>query len=206
VPSLPVPTADPEQVRRVADRVLARQEYAGAREGLVSRVLDLIAEGLGRLLDSVGTVTEDSVGGTVIVVVAVAVLAVVLFLAARTVRRDPSADSALLVTPGRAPGDWEQEATAAEAEARWRDALRARYRLGIARLAAGGLVEEVPGKTTGEYLIEASANVPGAATDLRDVTEAFDAAWYGDRAVDAADVRAVRDGVERVTAALRARV
>lgn len=186
--------------------MLARPEYAGAREGLVDRLISAIFEALGRLLDSIDTVTGDSVAGTVIVVVVVAAAAVVLARAARTVRRDPRGDLALLVTPGRAPEDWEAEAAAAEAEGRWRDALRARYRLGIARLAARGLVEEVPGRTTGEYLREASANVPGAAPDLRAVTEAFDAAWYGDRAVDAPDVRAVSDGVERVTAALRARV
>ncbi len=186
--------------------MLARPEYAGAREGLLDRLVSAVLEALGRALDSIATVTGDSAVGTVVVVVVVAALAVVLFRAARTVRRDPGGDPALLVAPGRAPEDWEAEAATAEAEGRWRDALRARYRLGIARLAARGLVEEVPGRTTGEYLREACANVPGAAPDLRAVTAAFDAAWYGDRAVDAADVRAVRDGVDRVTAALRARV
>jgi hypothetical protein len=46
-------------------------------------------------------------------------------------------------------------------------------------LAARGLVEEVPGRTAGEYRREVGRAVPAAAADFAGATELFEVAWYG---------------------------
>jgi len=77
--------------------------------------------------------------------------------------------------------DWRADAAANEAAGHWRAALRCRYRALVADLAARGLVEEVPGRTAGEYRREVGVNAPAAAGDFDGATALFEAAWYGNR-------------------------
>jgi hypothetical protein len=57
--------------------------------------------------------------------------------------------------------------------------VRCRYRALVAELAARGLVDEVPGRTAGEYRGEVRRNLPDAAADFAGATELFELAWYG---------------------------
>ena len=54
----------------------------------------------------------------------------------------------------RTAAQWRAEAAAHDAAGRWREALRCRYRALVAELAGRGLVEEIPGRTSGEYRIQ----------------------------------------------------
>ncbi|HJU00766.1 MAG TPA: DUF4129 domain-containing protein, partial [Actinomycetes bacterium] len=54
-----------------------------------------------------------------------------------------------------------------------------RYRALVADLAARGLVEEVPGRTAGEYRREIGRAAPAASADFAGATELFEVAWYG---------------------------
>src|SRR4029450_4451834 len=60
-----------------------------------------------------------------------------------------------------------------------RAALRSRYRALAPDLASRGLVEEVPGRTAGEYRRQVGRALPEAATDFAGATELFEVAWYG---------------------------
>ena len=92
----------------------------------------------------------------------------------------------------RDPQQWRFEADAHRRAGRWRDALRCRYRALVGDLARRGLIDEIPGRTTGEerrQLIEvaAAARDPfSAAADL------FDGAWYGAEEVGERDDDAFR--------------
>jgi len=189
---------DPEEVRRVTAEVLARPEYRTARPGLFSRLFNSFLEFVGRLLEQVVGAGRQSLVGTLVVIVVLAVVAFLLFRFLRRVRRDRSIDLALSGAIGRSPAEWEAEASAHERAGRWREALRCRYRLVIARLAERGLVEELPGRTTGEYLTEAVTADPSLGPDLRAVTAAFERAWYGNRPVGEPDLAAVREAGERL--------
>jgi hypothetical protein len=178
--------------------VLTRPEYRENAPSLLRQLYELAQEWLGRFLEAVIGAGEQNLVGTIAVValLGAVLLLVVRFL--RGVRRDPGQDVALAVAPGKSPREWQAEAEEHERSGRWREALRCRYRLLLARLAVRGLIEEVPGRTSGEYLAEAIHALPEAAEDLRAVTAAFERAWYGNQAVGEAQVQAAAQAVERI--------
>jgi hypothetical protein len=195
---LPPPDLDPDEVRRVVDEVLSRAEYADTAPGPVARIWDFIQEGIGRVLEAIIGAGERNVFGTVTVTVLLVVLLVLVVWLLRGMRRDPGQDLGLSGSPGRPPREWLAEAEEHERAGRWREALRCRYRLLLARLAERGLIEEVPGRTSGEYLAEALQSLPGAAQDLRGVTYAFERVWYGSATIGAGEVGRVADAVDRI--------
>lgn len=180
--------------------MLARPEFRENAPGLVSQFLNLLREWIGRFLEAIVGAGRDDIVGTIVTVAFLVVVVVLVVRFASRVRRDPSRDVAVSGATGRAPREWLAEAEAHERAGRWREAVRCRYRLLLARLAARGLLDEVPGRTSGEYLREAGANLPAAGADLRLATSAFEAAWYGDRTPDAGQVRRVAEAVDRVEA------
>lgn len=191
-------------MRRVAEEVLARPEYRENAPGLLQRIYGLVGEFLGRVLEAIIGAGERNLVGTIAVVVLIAVLVVLVVRFLRGVRRDPRQDLALAGAQGRPPRAWQAEAEEHERAGRWRDAVRCRYRLLLARLAARGLIEEVPGRTSGEYLREALDALPAAAADLRAVTLAFERVWYGNRQPNEEEAREVANAVDRVEALARA--
>jgi len=196
------PGVDPGEVRRTVDEVLARPEYQPLEPGLLDQLLAYAGELVGRVLEAI----SDAAGGNRLIggLIVAAVLGALVVLAVRLsrgLRPDPSRAVVVGGAVGRPPAAWEEEAAAHERAGRWREALRSRYRKLLAGMAAAGLIDEVPGRTSGEYLREALQSLPVAGDDLRAVTRAFEAAWYGDRPVTAAEVDDVRTRVERVLAA-----
>ena len=103
---------------------------------------------------------------------------------------DPDDDALLgtvVIDRSREPGAWRAEADGHRAAARYRDALRCRYRALVADLARRGLIDEIPGRTTGEERRQLRASAPNALPFFREAADLFDAAWYGHVAVDHAD-------------------
>ncbi|MBA2317014.1 MAG: DUF4129 domain-containing protein [Euzebyales bacterium] len=202
-------TVDPSEARRVVDEVLSAAEYDPLRPGLLERILDAFRDTVGGVLDGLSGTGAGTVVGYVLLaaIVGAAVLLAVRF--ARGTRRDPGVDPAVGASVGRPATAWGAEAEAHEAAGRWRDAVRCRYRALIADLAASGVLEEIPGRTAGEYLAEVAGTLGDAtaATDATDafeaVTRAFEAAWYGDSAVAAGDAATMRERVEGARAAVR---
>ena len=176
---LPVPGRDPEQVREVVREVLARPEFRPAERSLVQRAYDWVLELVGRLL---GAIVGSGAGGIVGLVLLALVLVGVGVLVARFSRGlTPSAEVAAAVPAGRrrSAAEWRADADAQERAGAWREAVRSRYRALVADLAARGLVEEVPGRTAGEYRREIGRAAPAASADFAGATELFEVAWYG---------------------------
>ena len=177
---LPPPERPPGEVRDAIGEVLARPEYQRPSPGLIQRLrqaaLDLIERILGALV--------GGGRGTIIawVILALAILAIMVVATrfARGVTRDPGRGVSSVAVPRRGVSDWRADAEAAERAGQWRQALRCRYRALVAELADRGLVEEVAGRTAGEYRAEMAGAAPGVSAPFAGATELFERAWYGD--------------------------
>jgi hypothetical protein len=195
---LPVPTRDPEEVRDLADRILARPEF-GDQRSLVERAEDWITERLGDLAnDLVGGAGSDAVGWAVVAVLTAASL-ILAVRYTRRVQRDPGAAPAAVDVRHRPAHDWRADAEAHERAGAWRSALRCRYRALVAELDRSGVVEEVPGRTAGEYRRQVGASAPEVAGMFGAATSLFESAWYGNRPTgpgEAAQFRSLAAGVE----------
>jgi hypothetical protein len=184
---LAVPERPPAEVRRTVHDVLSRPEYKRSQPSPIERARTWVRDQIGRMLSSLfrgdrGTVLAWAVLGGLL---ATAIVLSIRF--ARTMTPDPDVPARASATPRRTARDWRAEADAHERAAEWREALRARYRALVADLAARGLVEEVPGRTAGEYRAEVTASVPRAAPEFGGATELFERAWYGNRPIGAAE-------------------
>ena len=195
---LPVPDRDPDQVREVVREVLARPEFRPPHRSLTERALDWVLELIGRLLAALG---GSGAGGIVGLILLALVLVGVGVLAARLSRGlTPSPEVAAAVPAGRrrSAAEWRAEAEAQERAGAWREAVRSRYRALVAELASRGLVEEVPGRTAGEYRREVGHALPEAATEFAGATELFEVAWYGRARTGAGEAAHLRDLSDRV--------
>ncbi len=128
-------------------------------------------------------------------------LIVVLTRYSRSLRPDPSIRPAVDVETGRPARDWLREAVEHERVGEWRDAVRCRYRALVAELAADGLIEEIPGRTTGEYRAFVASSVPTAAPPFAGASDLFERAWYGHRLGEAEDTDRFRDLANEVLTA-----
>lgn len=182
---LPEPTHTPEEVQRRADDILARPEFRRPAPSIFERVQDWIAEQLGRVVEGLAGGGRGSVVGVVLLVLAIAAVVVMATRAARTISADPRSRAVELAEPVQTVRQWLADAEQAEAAGRWRDGLRCRYRALVAGLAERGVVEEVPGRTAGEYRADVAAALPVAADEFAGATDLFERAWYGDRSTGA---------------------
>jgi Domain of unknown function (DUF4129) len=191
VSQLTVPHHDPAQVRGAARAILRRAEFQPAKRSWWSAAVHWVLHELGQLFGRLLGLG----GGGATAWIAVAVLAVLVgligVLAVRFWVRLPADPSRPVVvtatTAGRSAVDWWAEAARHERDGRWRDALRCKYRALVADLAGRGVVEEVPGRTAGEYRSAVQATIPTVAIDFSGATDLFEDAWYGDRPTGPAD-------------------
>ena len=194
---LPVPSLGAGQVRRIADDVLSRPEFLEAQPTWFQRAQRVAFDFIGRVLEAMAGNGRGSVIGTLTIIAVVLVLLYLIVRYTRTVRADPRLVDVTGTALGRSSADWAADARACEAAGEWRDAVRCRYRELLAALAAAGLLSEVPGRTSGEYLTAFSADVPDAAEAFADATRRFEAAWYSHAATSASDVDAFRDAASQ---------
>jgi hypothetical protein len=184
--ALPAPEHTPERVRDAIDEVLSRPEFAGSQPSPLQRAWSAVLSRIGEVLFGMGT-PGGTVLGVVVLVGILAVIGVLIARFARTMTADPELGAAVALTPARTAAQWQAEAAEREAAGDWRGGLRCRYRALVATLAARGLVEEVPGTTTGEYRGQVARNVPAATTAFAGATELFELAWYGNRPTGAGE-------------------
>ena len=198
---LPPPTAEADEVRRAAEEILSRPEFQEPPRSLYQRFMDWLAELIG---DLVGTLLANGAGSAVAWGLLFAIVALLTWLIVRAVQRGSrvggAADGAAITLDPRRPAEaWLADAERFEAEGRWRDALRCRYRALVATLARTGAVEEVPGRTAGEYRALVRQARPAVAEPFADATDRFERAWYGNDDVRSEDAAAFREVAERVT-------
>jgi uncharacterized protein DUF4129 len=194
---LPAPSRDPDQIHRAVHDVLSRPEYRPPARPLLARIWSFLFEKLGDLLGGLGETTGTIIG----VVVFAAILALLAVLATRFIRsmsRSPELDAAVVVGPRRDAAEWRAEAEAHEAAGEWRQAVRCRYRALIADLARLGVVDEVPGRTSGEYRGEVGRNQPSALEAFGEATDVFERAWYGRSPTGAGEAASFRQFAGRV--------
>jgi hypothetical protein len=200
-PQLPVPAHTADAARRAARTVLSRAAFDEPPTPLLERLRDALFEVVGRLLARILEGATGSPVGWFVVAVVVGALAVLAVRFARGVARDPERDAVGGGGRGRrrrTAADWRAEADGLERTGDWRGALRARYRALVADLGARGLVDEIPGRTSGEYRVDVAANAPLVAEDFARATALFELAWYGGVATGAGDADSFRSLERRV--------
>jgi hypothetical protein len=200
----PLPDSEqvPADVRQTAEDVLSRPEYQHD-PSFVQRVLDWIVD---RLDDLFSVVAGGSGGQAVLGYVFIALLlGVVGFLAVLLVRsggfgRRRSQEEAVSVTTSGGRIDWAARADQAEADGRWRLGLRCRYRALTERLVAAQVLDDIPGRTSGEHRREVARRAPAASKPFGEAAELFDRAWYGNRPTGPAESARFRELADEVLA------
>jgi predicted lipid-binding transport protein (Tim44 family) len=195
---LPAPSRDPSEVHRAVDEVLSRPEFRQAARPLLDRILTRVLALLGELLASLMATTAGSVIGLALFIAILLLLALLATRFARTMSRSPEVAAAVVAAPRRGAAEWRAEAEEHEAAGEWRQAVRCRYRALVADLSSRGVVEEAPGRTSGEYRGEVGRNLPAAAEAFAGATEVFDRAWYGRRPTGEVEVQRFRHLAGRV--------
>lgn len=195
---LPRPERRAQEVRQAAQDILARPEFRPPPRSIPQLVVDFVGRQLERALNALLAGGRGSLVGWLLLVAALGSLTFFALRIVTGVRVDPRRVPAVDLEPRRPAADWRAEAAAHEARGEWKAALRCRYRALVADLAAKGLVDEVPGRTAGEYRLEVRSSVPGAATDFDGATQLFELAWYGNRPTGEEENRRFRSFAENV--------
>lgn len=177
--------ADADEARSIAEQILSAPEYQAPAQPWWQKVLEKVDEFLSRFFTSLGGSGGGSIVAWVILVLAVAGAVTVVVLAVRSLQRSTRRRGEDDSLPGprrhrrEARVDWAAQADDLEAEGRWRDGLRARYRGLVGELSRTQVVDPAASRTTGEHRLEVGQAAPGAAPEFRDAAELFDRAWYG---------------------------
>ena len=193
---------DPDSVRRAAHDILSQAQFRTAGPSLIERARAWLGREIGHALDAALAGHLGVVGVVVLLVIAAATV-VVIVRVTRASRHGGALGGARVGPSGRPPQDWLAEAAACEAAGDWAGALRARYRALVAELAGRGVVDEIPGRTTGEYRAEVATNLPTAAADFGGATDLFEASVYGDAPVSRGDASHVGELARHVLAGLQ---
>jgi hypothetical protein len=182
---------DPDEARRAARDILSGAEYAEPQESLVERAVGWIFDRLG---DAIATLTgggPGSVIGWLVVMVlgAGAAWLVVRALQVPGVGRVTHEGRVRFGTEShRDAAIWLQEADRLSRSGDHRGALRCQYQALLARMIIGGAVDDVAGRTSGEYRRAVTELLPSQDGPISTVTGTFESVWYGGADVGAGDV------------------
>lgn len=196
---LPVPQPNPAEISGRADDILSRAEFRQTESFLerASRWIDEL------LSDIVGGLTGGGVGTLVSWLILVALVGALAWVVVRmspvgALTRVADAEAVVATrgpsaTEHRSAAEWRAEAERLATEGRYDEAIRARYRALLADLIQRGLVDDVAGRTAGEYRREVETVAPpAAAASFGAATDVFQDVWYG-------PVRADRSELDRFT-------
>lgn len=168
--------------------IFERSEFQRSKS-LVERILDWIARRFGGPSDAaVGGSAWGGAVADIVLWVVLALLAVGLVLLIVQVVRNrrpkakktgkPPAD--VEVEEQRSASEWSSEAERLEADGRWKEAIRCRYRELVARLVDAGVAVPLAGRTTGELRSDVAGKAPEAAPEFSQATGLFELPWYAD--------------------------
>jgi hypothetical protein len=183
---LPPPTHDPEHVRRTAREILSRPQYQWDHPpNLLQRLADWIARQLSRIGAPIGLPTLPTWVGWLVLALVAGLLVAAIWLsrarwagAGRRPRRGGGGKD-VVVEAGEEATDWAAEVERCEAEGRWRDGLRARYRGLVGELAGRGVLPDLVGRTAGELAADLRRRAAAAAPAFDAATGLFEQVWYG---------------------------
>jgi hypothetical protein len=186
-----------EEIRQLADEIVARPEFARPEPSLIERARSWVEDLIGRILEAAFSGSAGSLAGWVVLLVAVAAIIWFATRLGRTVQVDRRMGVRVEGIHRRTPAEWRAEAEDHEAAGAWKLALRCRYRALVGDLIAERLLEDVAGRTTGEYRRDLAVRAPDRSAAFDEATELFELAWYADRATGPEENRRFR---ERATA------
>ncbi len=83
----------------------------------------------------------------------------------------------------RPPDTWRRAAADHRAAGRYRDAIRCEYRALVGDLARAGVVDEIPGRTSGEERAQLAELAPTVSGEFGVSADLFDEAWFSQIAV-----------------------
>jgi hypothetical protein len=196
---------DADAVRRRAEELLNAPPYVDGPPGPVRRALTLLGDRVAAWLASAfANATFASLLPWILVVIGAIIVIVVVVRLTRGASLDRSVAQVPRVDRQRTAADWSGDADAAEADGRWRDAVRYRYLAVVTALHDQGHVEELPGRTVRELDREVAAQVPELAAAVARAGERFEEVVYGGRPAERGDLDAVRAALDAVTGARRA--
>jgi len=191
-------------VRRAAHQILSRPQFVPTPETPIERLRRWVFNELGTLINGIVHAGPGGLLGLLLTLaVAIGLVALIVRAVVATSPNPVHARRFSVSGPRRSAADWSAEATRCEAAGDWRGALRSRYRALIAELARQGLVEEIDGRTTGEYERAVAGALPAQAREFAGATELFERAWYGDAPTDAAMAAEFRLLAQRVLVGIR---
>lgn len=198
------PPVDPDEARRAADEILSRPEYQEPQQSLVDRAIEWVFERVGDLFSRLGGSGPGSVIGWLVLA---GLAGAALWLIIRALRvprrgRPGSGDDVVYGTERRLDATvWLDEAERLAAAGDHRGALRCRHQALIARVVTDGLVDDVAGRTAGEYGAALAGRLPHLAEPIHRLTEQFEWVWYGGRPVGASDYEHFRSAAAEIESA-----
>ncbi len=212
--TLPSPLAlltqpSPDDINERADQILSRPEF-NRSESVLDRIGGWLNDFLGNLL------TSFSQGGAPtfvawLILSGLAVVAAWLLWRLEPWRRvkrhdDDSAGVATSIVQESARLDARQlrvEAQALSEQGQFDQALRARYRAVLVDLVTQGAIEDVAGRTPGEYRREVADGAPGVAIPFGELTTQFENVWYGPYSATADTLASFADHEQLVLAGVQ---
>lgn len=191
-----VPDAD--QAREWARDELAKTEYSDQGTSWFEMFLDWVQD----LFDSVGSMSSNlnAVWTIVIIVLALGIIAVVVWLILGPLRRSRRAvaRTGMLADDARTSAQMRDAALAAEAVENWDTAAVEWYRATVRRMEELGRISDSPGATAREAAGLLAKAAPALASQAAQSAQSFDVARYGLgglSASDAAQARATYDAI-----------
>ncbi|MFC3983914.1 DUF4129 domain-containing protein [Streptosporangium jomthongense] len=183
-----------------AIRELLKAEYA--KENVVDRVMRVVNQFLGDLLDQEAAGTVGSVIAWIVLgVIVLAALTAVFLVARRTAGRGSTRREGVFGDGRRSAAEHRQAAEHLAAREQWAEAIRERLRAVARDLEDRVVIDSMPGRTADELAVEAGRALPGLAADLAAAARIFDDVTYGEVPGTAAAYEVMRDLDERLRAA-----
>lgn len=189
----PRSTHDGDAADRTVEQILREPAFTTARPSWLARLRDDIRQWF---LERIAALFETGAGTVLawaLVGLAVVVGVLVAVRALRGVRAGAVAEGGpAAVTIRRRPAaDWMADARAARDAGDLAEAVRCGYRAVVAGLASSGALDEVPGRTVGEYRIQVHEHQPHRLDDFTRASDVFERVWYAQRTADPDDVATV---------------
>lgn len=186
--TLPIPEPDADAINRAAEKVLGRPEFRRPAPTIFERIEDGIREALGRALEKLFGSGAGTLVAWLVLVVAIGLVAYFVYRLGQTATPDRAgATRPEMVELSRSPAEWRTEAEQAERKGRWKYGLLARYRALVGQLVLDGVLDEIPGRTAGEYRREVEQRRPDLHPTFAEATTLFERAWYGDESTGAVE-------------------
>lgn len=185
---------DPDVVREEACRLVSRDTSVCAPPGTNPPPTD--SGGGGSSLDLLGLLLWGVFIVVIVVLLAYLIRLMIERSGGRTKRKknadtddtdDEVEEAAVAIDRSREPTNWRAEAEEHRRAGRYREAMRCRYRALVGDLARRGLIDEIPGRTTGEERTQLRKVEPNAGSPFTSAADLFDGAWYGHHEVGADD-------------------